>query len=157
RLVSDKITELLEQAARRRSRKTPMETLSAGTDPPYRFDDWPLDALSPAGGVQTIYSLVSRLLNSAFPVIARRPVMPIEKGRDGVGVGVFWSRALGAAVGVGLAPADAWTDGEIEAPESLARLLPAGVTPGLIENVRERNIAGRLWELPGVDRDEFRG
>ena len=65
--------------------------------------------------------------------------------------------ALATAVGVGLAPARAWTDGEGEVPEALARLLPANAAPELIENVRERNIAGRLWELPGLDRDGFPG
>jgi len=157
-VVIDKITELLEQAAALRlSQKTPMENLCAGIDPPYRFDGWLIDALSPAGGVQTIYSLVSRLLGSAIPVIARQPARPMEVNHDGMCLGVYWSRALATAVGVGLAPARAWTDGEGEVPEALARLLPANAAPELIENVRERNIVGRLWELPGLDRDGFPG
>jgi hypothetical protein len=42
-------------------------------------------------------------------------------------------------------------------PERLRELLPAGVVPELIDRTRERNIQGRLWELPGIDRDEFPG
>ncbi len=71
--------------------------------------------------------------------------------------GVYWSRALGSAVGIGLAPAAAWSGEDSAIPETLARQLAPDVTPDLIESVRERNIAGRLWELPGLERDEFPG
>jgi ActR/RegA family two-component response regulator len=157
--VIDKLTELLEQgSALRLAEKTPMENLRADVDPPYRLDDWLINALSPTGGVQTIYSLVFRLLSSASPLIAKRPSMPLEQGPDGACVGLYWSRSLGSAVGVALAPTAAWS-GEDPAvvPESLARLLPPGETPDLNENVRERNIMGRLWEVPSVKRDEFPG
>jgi hypothetical protein len=32
-----------------------------------------------------------------------------------------------------------------------------GEVPDLIEELRERNIQGRLWELPGVGTDKFPG
>jgi CheY-like chemotaxis protein len=157
-VVIDKITELLEQAAQLRlAQRTPMDNLRADVDPPYRFDDWLINALAPAGGVQTVYSLVPRLLGAAIPMIARQPARPLEKSSDGMCVGVYWSRALATAVGVGLAPAVTWSDDEGDVPDALARLLPPGTVPELVEKVRERNIGGRLWELPGLDRDEFPG
>jgi hypothetical protein len=42
-------------------------------------------------------------------------------------------------------------------PDDLLRLLSAGEVPDLIEDLRECNIQGRLWELPGVGRDKFPG
>ena len=58
---------------------------------------------------------------------------------------------------VGLAPAAAWQeDDESAVPADLARLLPAGEVPDLIESVRERNILGRLWELPGNRQRQIR-
>ena len=155
--VIAKLTELLEQAPERRlSLTTPMANLCASAEP-YHFQDQLLDALSPKGGAQTLYSLASRLLSSAIPIIAMHPAMPMEKGPDGVLIGVYWSRALAAAIAVGLAPAVGWQGDESSVPSDLGRLLPAGVVPDLIESVRERNIQGRLWELPGLDRDTFPG
>jgi ActR/RegA family two-component response regulator len=153
-----KLTELLEQAAERRlAQGTPMDNLSAKMDPPFLFESQLLNALEPRGGVQTLYSLVSRLLTTSIPVIARQPAAPLEKGPDGVCAGVYWSRSLASAVAVGLAPASTWTDDEGKMPAVLARQLPAEVSPDLIEEVRERNVAGRLWELPGLTREEFPG
>lgn len=155
--VIAKLTELLEQApARRLSQTTPMANLCADVEP-YHFESQLLGALSPNGGVQTLYSLVSRLFSSAIPVIAMHPAVPMEKGPDGVWIGLYWSRALATAVAVGLAPAVGWQGDESSVPTDLLRLLPAGVVPDLIERVRERNVQGRLWELPGLDRDEFLG
>lgn len=155
--VIAKLTELLEQAAERRlSHTTPMASLRASMEP-YAFEGQLVTALAPNGGVQTLYSLVSRLVSSAIPLIARHPAMPMEPGPDGVWMGVYWSRALATAVAVGLGPAAGWQGDEISAPVNLARLLPAGVVPDLIERVRERNVSGRLWELPGLDRDVFPG
>lgn len=155
--VIAKLTELLEQApARRLSQTTPMANLCASVEP-YRFEARLLDALSPNGGVQTLYSLVSRLLISAIPVIAMNPEMPIEQRPDGAWVGVYWSRALATAVAVGLGPATRWQGDESNVSTDLVDLLPAGVVPDLIESVRERNVQGRLWELPGLDRDKFPG
>jgi hypothetical protein len=100
---------------------------------------------------------VSRLLSTSIPIIARQPAMPLENGPDGACAGVYWSRALATAVGVDLAPATTRTDDEATVPAGLARQLPPDVTPDLIEKVRERNVVGRLWELPGLDRNAFPG
>jgi CheY-like chemotaxis protein len=153
-----KLTELLEQAAERRlAMTTAMQNLGGGspTLDPLRFERQLIDALSPTGGVQTIYSLVPRLLSSAIPLIAKDPAMPIGKGADGVCVGLYWSRALSSAVAVGLASASQWDDDDSSVPAELARVLPTGVKPDRIARVRERNIQGRLWELPGLDRNDF--
>jgi len=160
RTVIAKLSELLERAPERRlAQDTPMDNLSAKMDPPFVFDNMLLAALKPTGGVQTLYSLASRLIGSVTPLIAWRTDKPLETGSDGVCAGVYWSRALGSAVGVTLAPAAAWSrdDNGSPVPASLAHMLPTGVTPDLIESVRERNVAGGLWELPGLERDEFPG
>jgi ActR/RegA family two-component response regulator len=152
----DKLTELLEKAAASRLGDTPMENLGAGMEP-FLFEDQLLRALSPNGAVQTVYTLVSRLLGAAIPIIAKRPDHPMQTWPDGMTVGLYWSRALTTAVAVGLAPAAAWPDDKSVVPDSVRRLLPGGVEPELIDSTRERNIQGRLWELPGIDRDEFPG
>jgi ActR/RegA family two-component response regulator len=153
-----KLTELLEHAAERRlAQSTAMENLSANMDPPFPFEAQLLDALAPRGGVRTLYSLVSRLLSTSTPVIARQPAAPLEEGPDGVCAGLYWSRALASALAVGLAPAPTWADDEDKLPAVLSRQLPADVAPDLIEEVRERNVVGRLWELPGLTRNEFPG
>ena len=90
-----------------------------------------------------------------IPLLAENPDLPMEKGPDGVCVGVYWSRTLSAAVAVGLAPADRWPEDTAAVPAGLSHLLPAGITPDLLEDVRDRNVAGRLWELPGLDRSSF--
>ncbi len=155
--VIAKLTELLEQASERRlSLTTPMADLSASAEPFY-FEAQLLDALSPKGGAQTLYSLAFRLLSSAIPIIAMHPAMPMEKGPDGVWTGVYWSRALATAIGVDLAPAVGGQGEESSLPTDLGRLLPTDVVPDLVESVRERNVQGRLWELPGLDRDKFPG
>ena len=155
--VIAKLTELLEQApARRLSQTTPMANLCASVEP-WRFEAQLLDALSPKGGVQTLYSLVSRLLTSAIPLIAMHPAMPMEKGPDGVWIGVYWSRALATAVAVGLAPAVRWQGDGVMTYLTWDFCCRPGVVPDLIESVRERNVQGRLWELPGLDRDKFPG
>jgi len=152
-----KLTDLLEQAAASRlDNKTPMENLRADTEP-FLFEDLLIRTLSPRGGVQTVYTLVSRLLGPAIPLIARHPERPVQTGRDDIIAGLYWSRALSAAVAVGLAQAAAWPDDESVVPDSLCQLLPGGVQPELIDTTRERNLQGRLYELPGIDRDEFPG
>jgi CheY-like chemotaxis protein len=152
----DKLSELLEQAAASRLEKTPMENLGAEMEP-FLFQDQLLRALSPHGGVQTIYTLVSRLLGAAIPIIAQDPNRPMETGPGGMTVGLYWSRALRSAVAVGVASAAAWPDDKSVVPDSVRRLLPPDTRPELIDSTRERNIQGRLWELPGLDRDEFPG
>jgi CheY-like chemotaxis protein len=152
----DKLTELLEQAAASRLEKTPMENLEAGMEP-FLFEGQLLRSLSPHGGVKTVYALVSRLLSAAIPIVARHPGQPMETGPDDMTVGLYWSRALTTGVAVGLAPATSWPDDRSVVPESVRRLLPPGAEPELIDSTRERNIQGRLWELPGIDRDEFPG
>jgi CheY-like chemotaxis protein len=155
RSVIAKLTELLEGSdARRLSLATPMANLSASVKP-FPFEGELLDTLDPNGGVRTLYSLASRLLSSVIPLLAENPDRPMEKGPDGVCVGVYWSRTLSAAVAVGLAPADRWPEDTAVVPASLSHLLPAGVTPDLLEDVRVRDVAGRLWELPGLDRSSF--
>ena len=155
RSVIAKLTELLEgSTARRLSLATPMANLGSNVKP-FPFEAELLDALDPKGGVQTLYSLASRLLSSVIPLLAENPARPMEKGPDGVYVGVYWSRTLSAAVGVGLAPADRWPEDAAVVPASLSDLLPTGVTPDLLEDVRVRDIGGRLWELPGLDRSSF--
>jgi ActR/RegA family two-component response regulator len=153
--VIAKLTELLDKAADRRlSATTPMANLGASMEA-FRFEDQLLREISPNGGVQTLYSAVSRLVSSAIPLLARHPRMPMEKGPDGVSVGAYWSRALATAVAVGLASTDVWQGDEKDASTNLSRYLPASVTPDLIEHVRERNVLGWLWELPELDRGEF--
>lgn len=151
-----KLTELLERAAASRIGKTPMENLGADMEP-FLFQGQLLDALGPHGGVQTVYTLVARLLSAAVPVVARQPGRPMETGADKVTAGLYWSRALSTAVAVGLAPAAAWPEDESVIPPGLLRLAAGGGTPELIDSTRERNIQGRLWEIPGIDRDEFPG
>jgi CheY-like chemotaxis protein len=161
--VIAKLAELLNDAAARRlapampGKTTPMGNLSANGDDAFFFEGRVVDTLSPTGGMPTLYSLVSRLLSSAIPMLAMRPGKPMEFGPSGVIVGVYWSRSLATAVAVGLATADAWQREKGAIPAGLTRLLPVGTMPDLIEEVQERNIAGRLWELPGLDRDDFPG
>jgi CheY-like chemotaxis protein len=149
-----KLTELLEQAAASRLDQTPMENLGADMEP-FLFEDQLIRALSPHGGVQTVYTLVSRLLGAAIPIVAMHPGHPMETGPDHMTVGLYWSRALCTAIAVGLAPAAAWPDNPGVLPESVRQLMPEGAEPELIDSTRERNIQGRLWELPGIDRNEF--
>ncbi len=154
-VVTAKLTELLAKAPdRRRGQGTAMESLSAGIDPPFAFEHWMLDALSPAGGIRTVYTLVNRLLRDVTPAIAKQPNPPLEKGTDGVCTGVFWSRALGCAVGVGLAPTDVW-NGSAALPAGLAGMLRGEVMPDRITEAHERNLAGRVYEMPGIERDQF--
>jgi CheY-like chemotaxis protein len=155
-VVIARLTELLEEAAERRlSRTTPMESLGADVEP-FRFQDRLLTALSPTGGMGTLYSLASRLVSSAIPLVARDPSRPMETGSDGVCVGVYWSRALGTAVAVVMAPAEAGHDDE-KIGKLVHRLLPAGGTPDLSQRVQYRNVLGWLWELPDLPRSEFPG
>jgi CheY-like chemotaxis protein len=155
RFVIGKLTELLEQAsARRLSQTSAMAALGASVEP-FVFEGALLNELCPHGGVQTLYSLASRLLSPVIPIVASQPDAPMTKGPGEIRVGLYWSRTLSSAIAVGLAPAAGWADDETAMPTSLRRLLPAGVTPDLLEIVRERNIQGRLWELPGLGRDDF--
>jgi ActR/RegA family two-component response regulator len=155
--VIAKLTELLEQAATLRlSRTTPMQNLGASMDV-FHFENQLVRAISPNGGVQTLYTAVSRLLNSAIPLLAQNPDKPMEQGPDGVLVGLYWSRALATAVAVGLASANDRRNDEDDPPVNVGRSVPTGVTPDLIERVQERNVLGWMWELPGLDRDKFPG
>jgi hypothetical protein len=157
RAVIAKLGELLGQATERRiSQTTPMANLGASMEP-FLFQDHLLRGLSPKGGMQTLYSLVSRLINPVVPLVAMHPAAPMVQGPDGVTVGVYWSRALSSAVAVGLAPAAAWDDDETVIPATLRRQVPEGVLPDLLESAPERNVLGRLWELPGLDRNSFQG
>ena len=64
-----------------------------------------LDALYPSGGSPDPLLAGARRLRSVMPLLAEQAARPMERGPDGVCVGVYWSRALSAAVAVGLAPA----------------------------------------------------
>jgi CheY-like chemotaxis protein len=155
--VIGKLTELLEGATERRlSHSTPMANLSASVEP-WRFEGWLLAGLSPTGGVQTLYSQVSRLLSSAIPVVAMNPKRPMAEGPDGAWTGVYWSRALASAVAVSLTSGSGGQTDKGNVATDVVHLLPDGVVPDLIESVRERNVQGRLWELPGLSRDKFPG
>jgi hypothetical protein len=151
----NKLSELLEHAGpRRMSQGTPMANLGASV-PPHLFDRHLLDVTSPNGGVQTLWSLVSRLVSSVTPLLASDPAKPILAGPDGVAVGLYWSRSLASAVAVGLGPVPNWPVDEGALPARLAHLVQPELTPECIEDIRERNIAGRLWEIPGLSRAEF--
>jgi ActR/RegA family two-component response regulator len=155
--VIAKLNELLEQAPKGRlSPATPMSNLCANVEPFY-FEDQLVDGLSLNGRVKTLYTLATRLLSSAIPIVAMRPEVPMERSAEGLWVGLYWSRALATAVAVEMAPTTGWPDEENGVPGDVDRLLPDGVVPDLIESVRERNVQGRLWELPGFDRDHFPG
>jgi CheY-like chemotaxis protein len=157
RAVIGKLTELLEEApVRRLARTTPMANLG-GSEKPFFFEGQLLAALSPVGGVQTLYTLASELLSSAIPLLARQPAMPMEKGPDGMCVGLYWSRTLSAAVAVSMAPAASWPEDESVVPAGLSQLLPAGTLPDLLETAVQENVEGRLYELPGIDRSSFPG
>jgi CheY-like chemotaxis protein len=157
RSVIGKLTELLEEAPERRlSQTTPMANLGASMEP-FLFERRLLDALSPNGGMETLYSLVSRLLSPVIPMLAGQPAAPMVIGPDGICVGVYWSRALAAAVALGLAPTTTWPEDDSTVPASLSKQVPADITPDLLEKVRERNVQGRLYELPGLDRNSFPG
>jgi hypothetical protein len=153
--VIAKLTELLDHAAERRlSRTTPMANLGASMEA-YKFEDQLLNAITPSGGVQTLYSAVSRLTSSAIPLLAMNPSQPMQKGSDGVSLGVYWSRALATAVAIGFTSAGVWPNDVADIPVKLAPYVSRGVTPDLVDQVRERNVLGWLWELPGLDRAEF--
>jgi ActR/RegA family two-component response regulator len=155
--VIAKLAELLKHAETRRLPQTrPMADLSARVEP-ILFEGQLLTGLSPCGGIKTLYSLTSELLSSAIPIIAMHPVMPMEKGPNGVWGGLYWSRALATAIAVSLGPAPVYRDEKGNMPTELARLLPTGIVPDLIESVPKYNVYGRLWELRGLDRDKFPG
>lgn len=154
-VVISKLTELLEQATERRlAQATPMANLCAGAEP-WLFEGQLVDALVPHGGVRTLYSLVSRLLSSAIPVVAMHPETPMEEGPGSVWTGLYWSRALATAVAVGIATASGWDSDVSSVVTDMDCLQPPGMVPDLIASVRDRNVQGRLWEVPGIDRDKF--
>ncbi len=153
--VIAKLAELLDQAAARRlSLSTPMANLCANIEP-FEFEKQLLDVISPKGGVQTLYSVVSRLVSSAIPLVAMHPDSPMKAGPDGILVGVYWSRALAAAVAVSLVSANSPGWDEQDPIVNLSPFVTTDVTLELIEQIRERNVLGRLWELPGLGIDEF--
>ena len=124
---------------------------------PSRFESQLHEAISPAGGVSTLYTAVSRLASSAIPLVAMDPYSPMKAGPDGVSVGVYWSRSLATAVAIGLAAADSRLPGGKDPALHLEPILSTDTAPDLIEHVKERNVLGWLWELPGVARDMFAG
>jgi DNA-binding response OmpR family regulator len=153
-----KLTELLEQAAEhhRRSPMTPMGNLS-GSMEAFLFEANLLKTISPSGGVRTLYSAAASLVGSAAPLVPMYPDSPMKVTPDGFMVGLYWSRALATAVAVALASVDAWPQDDGDPVENLGQIIPAGVIPGLIERVRDRNVLGWLWKLPDCDRDSFTG
>jgi hypothetical protein len=154
--VIAKLAELLEQAPERRlSLTTPMANVTANMEP-FRFEEQLMRALAPHGGLQTLYSVVSRLISSAIPLVAMHPASPMKAGPFGGLVGLYWSRALATAVAVGLMSANSPAREESPAVV-LGPFVPAYVEPDLIEMTIERNVQGCLWELSGLGRDVFPG
>jgi len=150
----DKLTELLEQApARRLSLSTPMGNLSGRVEP-FLFEGQLLDALSPGGGVQTLYSLTSRLIGPVIPLVPTNPDAPMRAGSAGSWFGMYWSRALSSALAIVLERANS-TTAENENPLEWGDVVPAGAAPELIGVEAVRDLQGRLYELPGIGRDSF--
>lgn len=155
RAVIARLAELLQEApAHRLFLPAPIANLSARMEPD-QFESWLLDVISPVGGMQTISSAVRGLISSAIPLVSMRPGSPMKANRDGVLVGVYWSRALAAAVAIGLASADSPARDEGNPVVDLTPFVTTRVTPDLIEHVSEHNVLGWLWELPELDRDDF--
>ena len=150
-----KLTELLERAAMARlDSSTPMENLRASVEP-FEFEQQLLRTLSPGGGIQTLYAMVSRLLGPAIPLVALHPNTPMKASPDDGMLGVYWSRSLATAVAVGLAPAKPEAGNEEHLGVNLGPFVNIDVTADLIERVRERNLLGSLWEIPELGRDKF--
>jgi CheY-like chemotaxis protein len=156
-LLIPKLTELLEGAsAQRLSVSTPMENLAAGSKR-FEFEDQLMRVLAPAGGVATIYTLLSRLLSPAVPLVAMDPESAMTAGPGGGLLGLYWSRSLRTAVAVGLGPANSPSWDAEDPPMDLPSHGRGDMTAELIERVKERNLRGSLWELPELSRDEFPG
>ena len=105
RSVIAKLTELLEGSpARRLSQATPMANLGGNAQPSRSKASCSTRSPQTAGSRP---STRWRRGSSApvLPLLAEEPALPMEKGNDGVYVGVYWSRTLSAAVAVGLARA----------------------------------------------------
>lgn len=152
----NKLSELLGQDVEPLHWTSGMASLSASTTA-LVFESQLLGTLSPSGGISTLYNLTSRLLSAVIPLIAMHPFIPLEKAPGDVWIGLYWSRALATAVAVGLGPGIPWPNSKGDVPDYLQRMLPAGTVPELIESVRERNIQGKLWEIPGLARESFPG
>jgi ActR/RegA family two-component response regulator len=149
-----KLTELLEDAMERRiSVTTPMANIGASVEP-YLFEGELLRRLSPTGGVSTLYTLVSRLVAPSLPLVAKEPLAPMASAPGGSLLGPYWSRGLATAVAVELDTSDVSRDLDSVAADVTKRL-SLQHPPELLMQVTQRNVAGRLWELPGVSRSEF--
>jgi CheY-like chemotaxis protein len=158
--VIDKLTELIGQAADHRQGSatlpTPMENLS-GSMEAYLFEAKLLEAISPNGGIATLYAATARLLGSAIPLVPMYPASPMKVSSDRFIAGLYWSRALETAVAVALASVDTWPRDESDPAKNLSHIIQPGTIPDLVERMRNRNVLGWLWELAGYDRDEFPG
>lgn len=89
RAVIAKLTELLEQAPERRVSATPPMTNLAAAVTPFEFEDRLIRALSPTGGVQTLYS--------GFPALEFRD--PARVARDPAGLSPAIVRGIEETVG----------------------------------------------------------
>lgn len=156
--VIGKLSELLQNAGERRiaatsMRTTPMRALAADVEP-FVFEDQVIRRLSPTSGIETVYTLVARLLAPVLPLVPLSPREPMSTGSDGALVGVYWSRALAAAVAVELVTVDDLLDDDVAAAHLETRLsLPQ--RPERLGTANQRNLVGRLWELPTLSRDRF--
>lgn len=157
--VVAKLAELLEGASRRRvEQSTPMAQLAASANQ-MRFEDSLLRSFTVPlrGDVTVLYALASELLDPITPLLARDVTAPMRAlgGRSG-SAGLYWSRALGAAVIVELSTSASRQEDEIEdVGAGLGGLLDLPHAPELLVQVRRANLRGRVWEVPGVERAIF--
>lgn len=161
RTVIAKLSELLDRPARPAPPAMALSQLRADVDP-HRFEAELIAELAPAGGVQTLFTLTSRLLGQTLPLVPRPAGDPLTRRATGGVVGTYWSRALSAPVAVNLVPVEQAPDdrkGADHTPylEALAGDLGLNAEPILLERVRERNLVGLLYELPQGSRDDYRG
>ncbi len=155
RALINKLSELLADAPERRvsAALSPMANLCACADP-MRFEAGLLAALSPSGGITTLYDLCSRLLTPASPIVAYDQDDPMV-AVDGSVAGRYWSRALGGAIAVELSGAASGPEGHEDLKEALRSRYALSEPPELLLETSQRSVSGRLWELPGIDRDDF--
>jgi hypothetical protein len=157
RAMIAKLTEFLEEVSSRRLFfSAPLGCLGSSMESD-QFEARLLSMISPGGGAQNLHSAVSRLVSSAFPLVAMNSDFPLTVGTDGVWTGIYWSRALASAVAIGLTATDSSGDDNNGPGAHFSPYESPDVTVKLLEHVREGNIQGWLWELRGLSRDMFAG
>jgi DNA-binding response OmpR family regulator len=152
----EKLSELLTQTRSRQAGApvAPMGDLEGEADS-MRFQSDLLGRLKPTGGVETLFTLVGHLLSPVVPLIASTPQQPMVYGPDATCLGVYWSRALAAAVAVELSSRPDSAKDE-DALDTVRQRL--GIDRVVLQSrASQKNLVGRLWELPGLERIEFPG